>query len=168
MQRRGHGRVTPGSSHVVFGTAFRRAGRLGHQSHAPIAGTAFVVAWTVIRWVTIIAITQLFSVYYYLGPKRAAPKWQWVSPGGIVGSLIFMAASVGFSFHVAKSGNYGKTHGAFADVAILILWRYLVGIAILFGGAINAEAERQAAAQAGVPLAQEGVAQVERGEGTTA
>ena len=141
----------------------------GIQSHAPIAGAAFVVAWTVIRWVvTIIAITLLFSVYYYLGPKRPAPKWQWVSPGGIVGSLIFMAASVGFSFYVAKFGNYGKTYGAFAGVAILIFWLYLVGIAILFGGEINAEAEREAAAQAGVPLAQKGAAQVERGEGATA
>ena len=106
--------------------------------------------------------------YYYLGPKRPAPKWRWVSPGGIVGSLIFMAASVGFSFYVAKFGNYGKTYGAFAGVAILIFWLYLVGIAILFGGEINAEAEREAAAQAGVPLAQKGAAQVERGEGTTA
>ncbi len=141
----------------------------GIESHAPIAGTAFVVAWTVIRWmVTIIAITLLFSVYYYLGPKRPAPRWQWVSPGGIAGSLIFMAASVGFSFYVAKFGNYGKTYGAFAGVAILIFWLYLVGIAILFGGEINAEAEREAAAQAGVPLAQKGAAQVERGKGATA
>jgi membrane protein len=141
----------------------------GIESHAPIAGSAFVIAWTVIRWViTIIAITLLFSLYYYLGPKRSAPKWQWVSPGGIVGSLIFMAASVGFSFYVAKFGNYGKTYGAFAGVAILIFWLYLVGIAILFGGEINAEAEREAAAQAGVPLAQKGAAQIERGEGASA
>ena len=55
-----------------------------------------------------------------------------------------------------------------AGVAILIFWLYLVGIAILFGGEINAEAEREAAAQAGVPLAQKGAAQVERGEGATA
>src|ERR1700733_1717373 len=126
----------------------------GLEAHAPIAGAAFVVAWTVIRWVvTIIAITLLFSVYYYLGPKRPAPKWQWVSPGGIGGSLIFIAASVRFSFYVAKFGNYGKTYGAFAGVAILIFWLYLVGIAILFGGEINAEGEREAAAQAGVPQA---------------
>jgi membrane protein len=141
----------------------------GIQSHAPVAGTAFVVAWTVIRWVvTIIAISLLFSVYYYLGPKRSAPRWQWVSPGGIVGSLIFLAASVGFSFYVAKFGNYGKTYGAFAGVAILIFWLYLTGIAILLGGEINAEAEREAAAQAGVPLARKGAAQVERGEGADA
>ena len=53
----------------------------GIASHAPVAGSAFVIAWTVIRWlVTLAAITLLFSVYYYLGPNRPAPRWRWVSP----------------------------------------------------------------------------------------
>jgi membrane protein len=137
----------------------------GIQSHAPIAGTAFVVAWTVIRWViTVIAVTLLFSVYYYLGPNRATPRWQWVSPGGLVGSVIFLAASVGFSFYVSKFGNYGKTYGAFAGVAILIFWLYLTGIAVLLGGEINAETEREAAAQAGHPTAQAGAQKLDQAD----
>jgi membrane protein len=115
----------------------------GIRSHVPVAGSAFVVVWDVIRWtVALIAVSLLFSVYYYLGPNRETPRWQWVSPGGLMGSAIFLAASAGFSFYVVKFGDYGKTYGAFAGVAILIFWMYLVGIAVLFGAEINAEAER--------------------------
>jgi membrane protein len=101
--------------------------------------------------VTIVAITLLFSVYYYIGPNRPVPRWQWVSPGGVVGTVIFLAASLGFSFCVSKFGDCGKTYGAFAGVAILIFWLYVTGIAILLGAEVNAEAKREAGAQAGHP-----------------
>jgi membrane protein len=135
---------------IVFGAPLGS----GIAGHVPFAGTAFIVVWTVLRWlVTIAVISLLFSVFYFFGPNRETPKWQWVSPGGVVATVIFLAASLGFSFYVAKFGNYSKTYGAFAGVAILIFWLYLVGIAVLLGAEINAEAERQAAAEAGHPQA---------------
>jgi membrane protein len=126
----------------------------GIEGHVGLSGTAFVVVWTAVRWVlALIFITLLFSVYYFVGPNRETPRWQWVSPGGVLGTVIFLAASLGFSFYVKEFGSYGKTYGALAGVVILIFWLYLTGIAVLLGAELNAEAEREAAAQAGHPQA---------------
>jgi len=147
------------SALIVFGAPLGSA----IEGHVGITGIAFTVVWTIVRWVlTLIVVTILFSVFYYLGPNRESPHWQWVSPGGLLGSAIFLAASLGFSFYVTKFGSYGKTYGAFAGVVILIFWLYLTGIAVMLGAEINAEAERQAAAEAGHPRAKASARRVQR------
>jgi len=122
----------------------------GIEGHVPIHGTTFLVVWTIVRWAaTFVSISGLFAIFYSEGPNRQTPKIQWVSVGGILATVVFLLASLAFSFYVTRFGSYGKTYGAFAGVAILIFWLYLTGLAVLAGGELNAEVERQAVAACG-------------------
>ena len=136
---------------VVFGQPLGEALR----DDLPL-GDAFVVVWTVIRWVLgIAALAVLFATYYYLGPNWESPTWKWLSPGGLLGALIWLLSSLGFSFYVSSFGSYAETYGSLAGVVVLLLWLFLTALAVVLGGELNAELERQSAMRAGQAAPQE-------------
>jgi membrane protein len=129
---------------LVFGQPIGEA--IGDR--VPLGG-AFVVVWTILRWVIALgAVTVLFASLYYLAPNRQTPRWAWISPGGVVGTAIWLVASLGFSFYVSSFGSYGETYGSLAGVVVLLLWLFLSALAVVFGGELNAELERQGAVEA--------------------
>lgn len=113
----------------------------------PWGGEVFLPVWNAVRWViTVLAVVTLFALFYFIGPNREPPSWKWLSPGGIVGTLIWLAASLGFSFYVSSfGGSYGETYGSLAGVVILVLWLYLSALALLLGAELNGELERERA-----------------------
>ena len=106
--------------------------------------TPFVVLWTVVRWVLGLAtLSVLFALFYYFGPNREKPRWTWISPGGVLATVIWLLASLAFSFYVSSFSSYADTYGSFTGVVVLLLWLYLSAIAIVVGAEMNAELERQ-------------------------
>lgn len=100
--------------------------------------------FSVLGWaVTVVAVMVLFAIFYYIGPNRQPPRWRWVSPGGLLGGALWILVSIGFGFYVDNFSSYGETYGPLAAVIVLIFWLYLSALAILIGGELNAELERQ-------------------------
>ena len=132
----------------VFGGPLRSA----VSAVIPVTAPPLSYAWTAARWVVTAAlIVALFALIYKVGPNRKSPSMRWLSPGGLIGAVIWLAASAGLSLYVTDMGSYGKTYGAFAGVALLLIWLYLTALSLLLGAEINAESEREAVIEGGGP-----------------
>jgi len=105
---------------------------------------AFDTAWAVLRWPLIftLATTGIAMVFYYA--PDADQDWVWITPGSILTTLLWVGFSMGFRVYVTSVGNYAATYGALAGAAILLLWLYLSGLALLIGGELNSEIEHSA------------------------
>jgi membrane protein len=100
--------------------------------------------WEAVRWtIIVVAIATLFATFYFLGPNRPSPSWQWVSPGGILACVIWIAASFGFAIYAANLASYSRIYGPLAGVVVLLIWLFLTAFALLAGAELNAELERQ-------------------------
>lgn len=93
----------------------------------------------VVRWALLVAVMVTgLAVVYRIGPDRVPPRWRWVSPGALAGTVVWIAGSVVFNLYVAYFSDYNKTYGALAGVIVLMLWLYLTSYIVLLGAEINA------------------------------
>lgn len=108
-------------------------------------GAAFTMAWKILQFpVALGAMFLAFSVIYYFAPNLEDPQWYWITPGAVVGVVVWVAASAGFSVYLKFFNSYSKTYGSLGAVIILMLWFYLTGMAILIGGEFNSEIAKAA------------------------
>ena len=102
-----------------------------------------LVSWLV---TAAIAVTATALLYRY-APARHGPRWQWVTPGSLVTTAGFLAVTFGLGFYAKSFGNYNATYGSLGAVVVLLLWLYLSAYVLLIGAELNAELEREMAAQ---------------------
>jgi membrane protein len=115
-----------------------------------------IVTWRVAQMLLAVAfVTFSFSVIYYFGPDLEERQWYWITPGSVVGVLLWIAASFGFRAYLHFFNTYSRTYGSLGAVMILLMWLYATSFSFLVGGEINAQIERAAAVR-GHPEAKEG------------
>ena len=96
------------------------------------------------RW-PLLAVLLLggLAIIYRYGPQRRRPKLQWISPGAVVAMSVGLVESIGFSIYVSLLGKYNTAYGGLGAIIVVLLWLYLMSLAVLFGAALNAELEHQ-------------------------
>jgi membrane protein len=98
------------------------------------------------RWPILLTLVIAgLTVLYRYGPSRTKAEWKWVTPGGIVAALLWLAVSMLFSWYVANFGSYNETYGSLGAVIGFMTWIWISGIVVLVGAEINAEMEHQTA-----------------------
>ncbi len=107
------------------------------------------LAAALLRWVRwpLLAAVVLFAlaVVYRYGPCRRNARWAWVSWGSVIAMLLWLCASLLFSFYVTHFASYNATYGSIGAVIITLMWLFISAFVVLLGAEFNAELERQTA-----------------------
>jgi len=102
-------------------------------------GDEFMFAWNIARWpAALLFMVVTVALLLYFAPDANQP-FRWITPGGFVGIMLWVLASVVFNLYLSSDFNtYNKTYGSIGTVIILLLYLYISSLTILFGATLNA------------------------------
>jgi membrane protein len=106
----------------------------------PMAVAIRILGWTVATGL----LALLFALIYYWAPDVQHRQWRWLTPGGAIGIVGWILASIGLRVYLHFFNTYSATYGSLGAVIILLTWFYLSGLMLLLGGEVNSEIEAAA------------------------
>ena len=96
------------------------------------------------RWPVLLVLTVLMlSVIYRYGPSREHPRWRWTTWGSAVAAVLWLAASLAFSWYMSNLAHYDRTYGSFGAAVGAMVWAWMSVVIGLLGAELNAEIEHQ-------------------------
>jgi len=119
---------------VLYGSKFTTL--LLNSLNLPIQSPVIITILQTI--IAIIVLVSLFALLYNYLPQHKSYKWVWITPGAVIGIILWLLLSFGFRTYLSYFDSYDKTYGSLGAVIILMLWLYLTAFVILIGGSINA------------------------------
>jgi membrane protein len=73
---------------------------------------------SLLRWPLLVAFMALgLSALYRFGPSRRPARWRWLSWGATVAAVLWLVASLAFSWYVSNIANYAATYGSLGAVS---------------------------------------------------
>lgn len=99
----------------------------------------YVPIWRGVDYALGFALVLLgLQLIYYFGPNVQL-GWRWITPGAVFAVISLILASTLLSIYLRFAPSYSATYGSLGAVIVLMLWLYLMGVAVLIGGKINSE-----------------------------
>jgi membrane protein len=113
--------------------------------------------WTWIKWPLLIVLgLLLFALLYKYAPSRRQPHLWWLAPGAAVGVALWLIGSAGFNFYLDNFARYNRVYGTLATAVVILVWIWLMNIALLVGVEVNREVELRRAGGSDLPGAAAG------------
>ena len=99
--------------------------------------------WWIVQWPVLAAgLLVAFALLLYFAPDVDHRRWEFITPGSVIALVVWLVASGAFAVYTGLFSSYNKTWGSLSAVIVMLTWLWLTALALLFGGEVNAEAER--------------------------
>ena len=101
-------------------------------------GGAFESFWDLARLpVLALVLVGWLALVFHLAPNRRTP-WRAALPGAVTTTVLWLAASGGFGLYLRTVGEGNPLLGVFGGGIVVLTWVYLLALALLLGGELNA------------------------------
>lgn len=92
---------------------------------------------TLVQWaILFVAVLLSFALAFYVAPD-ADQQWEWITPGSLLGTAVFLLSSYLLRLYVHHFANYNKTYGSLGGVMVLLFWFWVSSLVLLTAAQIN-------------------------------
>lgn len=96
-------------------------------------------------------LVLLVGAFFRIAIRQPDVERRRILPGAITTVLLWALVSAAFSLYVAKLARYATFYGSLATTAIFLLWLWLLALALMVGGELNARLELERRGMTSIP-----------------
>jgi membrane protein len=97
-----------------------------------------LLMWGGMRWLiaTLTSIAVIALIYHHAVPRTQ--PWHSVIPGATLATILWFLVTVGFRTYLQHFGDFTTIYGSLGVAMALLVWMYLISLAVLVGAEFNA------------------------------
>lgn len=115
----------------LLGTGVELADRFGF-------GSQFAVLWDLLRLPVAFALLVGFAAtIFHVAPDHRTP-WRNDLPGALATTVLWVVFSAGLRVYLAAASAGNAVYGTLGGILLVLLWFWLLALAVMIGGQLNA------------------------------